>query len=437
LNSDGNLNRQPIDTLYHGYPTQGIPDTRRHPAPIVVHRDVRHYVAVCCADCGAILESLLGMKLELTMIGIGGLLALSALTFALQQINTGSGLADFSFWQWLLQASLLWSCVWYQVWSHRLLNRPAPDQPAFATLGAANRMTIMRGWLIAATGGFLFMPQGPGLAAWAPAILYSIAAILDRLDGFVARRSRQASLLGRHLDGVFDALGLLVAPLVAVAYGKVHWLYLLVSVAYYCFQLGVQWRSWCHKPLRPLLPSKLRRTLAGFQMGMVAVVLWPPFQPEVTVIASIAFMLPMLGGFLVDWLVVSARLDLTRQPASGRLLRLGEMSQRLLQPLLRAITVAVLLLGGWRSGFSPADTTDWIFLSGLTAAMALIVLGLATRIGALALVMLLAWHLPVSLLGFWGCTLICCATLILLLGGGRFSLWQWDDVWVERQDGAT
>src|SRR5690606_35142148 len=223
------------------------------------------------------------------------------------------------------------------------------------------------------------------------------------------------SLLGDRLDGVFDALGLLVAPLVAVAYGKVHWLYLLVSGAYYCFQLGIKWRRWRHLPLRPLLPSKLRRTLAGFQMGMAAVVLWPPFQAEVTVIASIAFMVPMLAGFVVDWLVVSARLDPARPPVSELFARLQVVSRQLLQPLLRAVTVALLLLTGWRSGFSPANTADWIFLSGLAAAMALVVLGLATRIGALALVMLLAWQMPVSSLGFWGSALICCATLILLL----------------------
>ena len=376
------------------------------------------------------------MKLELTMTGIGGLLTLSALAFALQQISF-SNTADFALWQWLLQASLLWVFVWYQVWSHRMLNRPAAEQPAFATLGAANRMTVLRGWLIAATGGFLFMPPAPALAAWLPAILYSIAAILDRLDGFVARRSRHSSLLGDHLDGVFDALGLLVAPLVAVAYGKVHWLYLLVSGAYYCFQLGIKWRHWRHLPLRPLLPSKLRRTLAGFQMGMIAVVLWPPFQAEVTVVASIAFMAPMLVGFVVDWLVVSARLDPARPPVSEMFARLRVLSQQLLQPMLRAATMALLLLAGWRSGFSPADTTDWIFLTGLAAAMALIVLGLATRIGALALIMLLAWQMPLTSLGFPAYALICCATLILLLGGGRFSLWQWDDVWVERQDGAA
>lgn len=376
------------------------------------------------------------MKLELTTTGIAGLLALSALAFALQQITIDS-VTPFDPWQWLLQASLLWVYVWYQVWSHRLLNRPAAGQPAFATLGAANRMTVMRGWLIAATGGFMFMPPGPGVVAWLPALLYSLAAILDRVDGFVARRSHQASLLGSHLDGVFDALGLLVAPLVAVAYGKVHWLYLLVSGAYYCFHLGTRWRRWRHKAVNPLLPSKLRRTLAGFQMGMVAVVLWPPFQADITVIASIAFMLPMLAGFVVDWLVVSARLDPARSPTADILTQLGQLSRQLVLPLLRLITVALVPVAGWRSGFVPADTADWIFLLVLVAALTLIVLGLGARIGALALVMLLAWQAPTPSPGLWAHALVCCATAILLLGGGRFSLWQWDDVWVERQDGAT
>lgn len=376
------------------------------------------------------------MKLELAIIGILGLMALSAAASLLQLLHPTPSATDFEGGRWLLQAALLWGGIWYQAWSRRLLNRPAAGAPAFATLGAANRMTLFRGWLIAATGGFLFMSQGGGLVAWIPAILYSVAAILDRVDGFIARRCRQTSLLGNHLDGVFDALGLLVAPLVAVAYGKIHWLYLLVSAAYYLFHLGLMWRSWQGKRVLPLTPNKLRRTLAGFQMGMVAVVLWPPFQSEVTVVASIAFMIPVLVGFVVDWLTVSARLDATRPPIACFFLRLRQMSEALLQPLLRFATVTLLLWYGWRSGFNPLDTMDWLFLGGALAAIGLILLGFGTRIGALALITLLAWHPPAAL-GFWGCVLIACSVLTLLLGGGSLSLGQWDDVWVERQDGAT
>jgi len=63
----------------------------------------------------------------------------------------------------------------------------------------------------------------------------------------------------------------------------------------------------------------------------------------------------------------------------------------------------------------------------------LILLGVAGRLGALLLFLLLGWHMPDNLIGV---VLIFTVSWILLLGTGRFSLWQWDDEWVKRYDGA-
>src|SRR5690606_21176327 len=115
--------------------------------------------------------------------------------------------------------------------------------------------------------------------------------------------------LGTELDTAYDALGLLIAPLLAVSYGKIHWSFLLVSAAYYIFQWGLYWRRTHNLPVYELLPSMLRRTLAGFQMGFVAVILLPCFQAPATHWIGVAFMIPMLLGFMVDWLVVSGRIQ--------------------------------------------------------------------------------------------------------------------------------
>ena len=215
--------------------------------------------------------------------------------------------------QWLLQAGLLWAWVWYSTWKRMDLNRVAPAAPLLKGLGWANGITLLRGYLIALTGGFLFQPDTPAdtqrLMIWAPGLLYGAAAILDRIDGFVARRTQQTTLLGAELDTVFDALGLLIAPLLAVAMGKVHWSYLLLSIAFYIFQWGIYWRSKRGLIIYPLMPSQLRRALAGFQMGFIALALLPCFDATQTLICSFAFLVPILLGFGVDWLVVSGRIN--------------------------------------------------------------------------------------------------------------------------------
>lgn len=330
--------------------------------------------------------------------------------------------------QWLVQSVLLWTLVWQQTWQRRELNRFSPDAELYPDLGLANRLTLLRGWLIAATGGFLFLPFASSWIGWIPAAFYSVAAILDRIDGFVARRTSRTSQLGSELDTVFDALGLFVAPVLAVTYGKVHWSYLLVSVAYYLFVWGLHWRRTHHLPVYPLAPSKFRRTLAGFQMGYVAVVLWPPFDAQITLIAGFAFMVPLLIGFLVDWLVVSGRIDTQSPSTSATFARLARISESMVQPGLRLVTMVALVLVLLNS-LSPLAIP-------LLTAGALILLGLGGRIAAVAVLMLLAWQFPLGASSFLAHVLLFSTIGVLLLGCGRFSLWQWDDDWVNRQDGA-
>jgi CDP-diacylglycerol--glycerol-3-phosphate 3-phosphatidyltransferase len=331
---------------------------------------------------------------------------------------------------WLVQSLTLWALCWQQVWQRRALNRPAPEAALYPTLGRANQLTILRGLLIAATGGFLLQLPGNALLIWAAAFLYSVAAILDRVDGYVARRSRQTSLLGSELDTVFDALGLVVAPLLAVLLGKVHGSYLLVSVAYYLFSYARSRRLRLGLPVHPLLPNTLRRTLAGFQMGYVAVVLWPPFQAQLTVVAGVAFMLPLLLGFVVDWLVVSGRIDAARAPAFDAL---ASLSTRWLQPLLRA----VLLLSLLSLCLFEGSALTPLLGAGFALAALLVLTGFGARIGALLLLLLWAWQVPFAVTTPLFLTLLFSTIGVLLLGSGRFSLWQGDDQWIARHDGTS
>ncbi|MEX0739717.1 MAG: CDP-alcohol phosphatidyltransferase family protein [Pseudohongiella sp.] len=335
---------------------------------------------------------------------------------------------------YLLASAALWLLICQQSHQRLSLNRADASAPLYPGLGWANRMTIGRGWLIAAIGGFLLIPDlliNHPVVLWTAAALYSIAAIFDRLDGFVARRSKQTSELGAELDTVFDALGLLVAPLLALQHGKIHVSYLLVSVAYYLFVIGLKVRAKNHKPVYPLPPSVLRRSLAGFQMGYVAVVLWPPFKADVTVVTGFGFMVPLLIGFCFDWLVVSGRL--TAQPEL--LERVHHMTRTVLMPGLRLVLLLTAFIVVYR--WNPTSSAAGLLLAGtFMTGVSLMVLGLAGRAGAIVVLMLLAWLVPVPVYSAPFVVALVCTISILLLGCGRFSLWQADDDWVNRQDGA-
>lgn len=365
------------------------------------------------------------MTRELRFIGLLGFAATLAIGASFSALE-GWSMAI----QWGVMCALVWSVVWRQCAQRLCDNRATEDAALYPNLGWANRLTILRGFLIALCAGFLYQDLKHAFLMWLPAAFYSIAAILDRVDGYVARRTQRTSIMGNALDNVFDALGLLVAPLLALDYGKIHASYLLVSVAYYAFHLGLRWRTSKGRPNYSLAPNRLRRTLAGFQMGYVAVVLWPPFDAEITQLAGFAFMLPILTGFVVDWWVVSGRIDMQHSGTQHFFASLATRSIRLGQPCIRVVFLLTLALA------CAAGQWQGVVLFGLAVAAILVLLGVGARIGALLALIIFALYPPTDHASITA-LLLFSATWIMLLGSGHFSLWQGDDHWVERHDGAT
>jgi len=336
--------------------------------------------------------------------------------------------------QWLLQAGLLWLLVLFEARGYLPLNRKGPESILYSRLGLANQLTILRGWLIACTGGFLFQQSPAGALAFVPAGFYALSAIIDRIDGFAARKTGQVSQMGMELDTVFDALGLAIAPLLAVWYGKIHWSYLLVSCAYYLFQWGISYRQKNALPLFTLQTKLSRRAIAGFQMGFIAVVLFPLFQPPATSIAGFAFMLPVLSGFLIDWLVVSGRIS-DQSFINHSILKRGERCISFFtQPALRLILAGLLLTGQLRHPESLSSSP--LLMYGMIACGLLILLGIMGRVAALVLILLLGWHGALHSLNLLEEMILPVAVWILVLGTGHFSMSTRDEDWVNRYDGA-
>lgn len=149
-----------------------------------------------------------------------------------------------------------------------------PRQP-----GPADTVTAARTALTAALAGHVatVLLLGGAPRTWWIAGLAAVAAVLDAVDGPVARRTGTASAAGARFDMQADAafVAVLAVALTPVAGPWV----LLAGGARYVFALAATFRA----PLRnPLPPSQLRRVIAAVQAA-VAVVAVVPVVPVGTV----------------------------------------------------------------------------------------------------------------------------------------------------------
>jgi len=325
-------------------------------------------------------------------------------------------------WRWLIQAALLSVLPLAVLWQGLPDNHRTGEDRLLPTLGAGNLLTTYRGILIAGLGGFLFLPRPEGWAGWAPGCLYTVAAMADLFDGYLARRFKQATRLGEKLDLSFDGLGVLVGSLLVVQYGQAPWLYLLVGLARYLFLIGSWTRRKLGKPVYTLEESPVRRPLAGAQMGFIAAALFPVFSPPGITLAAALFALPFLVSFLRDWLVVSGVI----YPASNRGWSVRLIERRpLLAGLLRwtPVTLRILaagLLAAWLIYDGPVSPGPMI-LAGLSGF--LLAIGAAGRLAALIVLLAAGIQIGSAALEVLDVLLIAAAIGLFHTGTGPWSLW--------------
>ena len=89
--------------------------------------------------------------------------------------------------------------------------------------------------------------------SWLACGLFSLAAITDFLDGYIARVTKQQSAFGRFLDPVADKLLVSSALLMMVAFGQISGLVILPALVILCREITV---------------SGLREYLAGLQVSV-------------------------------------------------------------------------------------------------------------------------------------------------------------------------
>lgn len=168
----------------------------------------------------------------------------------------------------------------------------------------ANAVTVLRGWLFAAVGGFAALPPA-GPILWVPGLWYGLGAALDQVDGRLARYTGSESEFGERLDMAVDTMGFAAAPVVAVAWGRLPVWYLLLAAARYLFKLGRGYRQWRGRSVSELTPSSIRRGLAGLQMAFLTLALLPLVAPGTLAVAAVFVLSPSLAMFVRDYLVVA------------------------------------------------------------------------------------------------------------------------------------
>lgn len=345
--------------------------------------------------------------------------------------------------QWSLQCGVINAYMLWLLWTGLQKNRSRQNAVLHNTFGVANWLTIGRGFLIAALGGFLFQ-EPPGSAAgtrwliWVPGAIYTIAVLMDYLDGYVARAMRSETQLGEWLDTKIDALGLLVAPILAIGHDRLPFYYISVGLAYYIFQFGLWHRKKNNRPIIDIEPHPAKRMIAGFQMGLVAVALLPIFPGPAMTVAATIFMIPLLAGFFRDaWVIAdygkSNHLQQTRGDCrmDFELAKLGPVFLRIIitaTVIFITYDAAVAFAAGKHSVTAAALDASMplgipalpiLAAAGLMLALGFIARSMALLVSIMVSGSLTGWDSPFSLF-----VLLSCALILMLTGSGMCSLWQ-------------
>ncbi len=353
--------------------------------------------------------------------------------------------------RWAAIAGIMLIYSLWVLWRGLPENHREGETAVLPTFGWGNQLTLLRGLAISLVAGFLFSPWPSGRLAWLPMLFYTAASVADYLDGYLARITNHATKLGARLDMEFDGLGMLVVSLLAVWYGQMPWWYLSLGLARYLFVWGLWQRQRRALPVYDLPPSVHRRIFAGFQMGFMSVILWPIIPPAGATIAGTVFATATAVSFLRDWLVTVGRLD-PASPAYNHVRRwLFVTATKRLPLALRgglAVGTAVIFItlsppwqpSAWIDLFMRWRLPDPAFWAGFWA-LVLVGTETAVALGALGRLLSLLLIFPIGIdmvtrnLQWENGLALACATGLMLLGTGAFSLWQPEERFMARRAG--
>lgn len=226
-------------------------------------------------------------------LGLGGIVLL-AMLIALGLLTTEADVGAFSQVAPLAVATYLGMAV--LLW-RTLMRRPHSQ----SGLGAANRVTLARGVLVALMAGTL---ADPALLAAHGKWLFALALValaLDGVDGWVARRTASASAVGARFDMELDAFFILVLCLALLVLDRVGPWVLAIGIMRYAF-VAASWR-W-HWLANDLPESFRRKAVCVWQVAALMLVLLPATPDNLASWLAAIALAGLAGSFAVDvrWL---------------------------------------------------------------------------------------------------------------------------------------
>jgi phosphatidylglycerophosphate synthase len=171
---------------------------------------------------------------------------------------------------------------------------------AHASFGPANQVTTLRSALVALVTALIGEAADPSLAAFGAGTAL-IAAALDGVDGWLARRTRMATRFGARFDMEIDALLIQVLAILVWYYGKAGpWVVASGLLRYLFVAAGWKWTR-----LRTTLFASVRRqTICVVQIAALMIALSPVVTPPASNLVAAVALGALCYSFAVDtvWL---------------------------------------------------------------------------------------------------------------------------------------
>lgn len=173
-----------------------------------------------------------------------------------------------------------------------------------APFSTADRITLTRASLVMLVVAMAGEAPAPALAALALAV-GTVAALLDAVDGAIARRRKQATAFGARFDMETDALFILALSVLAWTWDKAGVWILLAGLARYLFVAGTAVLPFMNQALPP---SRRRQTVCVVQVVTLLVCIAPWIPSPLSDRVAGAGLVALVCSFLVDlrWLYRSA-----------------------------------------------------------------------------------------------------------------------------------
>ncbi|WKB51850.1 CDP-alcohol phosphatidyltransferase family protein [Eleftheria terrae] len=195
-----------------------------------------------------------------------------------------------------------------------LLWRGLPAHRPHRRLGAANRVTLARLALVTLLAAGLGEPiHGRPALDWALVALAGVAALLDGLDGPLARASGLSSEFGARFDMETDTLLMLVLALLAVQSGRAGAWLLAAGLLRHAFVAAARLWPWLAAPLPP---SRRRKAVCALQIGCLVACLAPLFDATAAAAMAGAGLLALCASFAADVAWLARRRHLHRETAA-------------------------------------------------------------------------------------------------------------------------